>query len=89
LGKELVVHPVKNTPKTKNKPTTNKTFSLYPPQGTGSFPPGKKGLHLKILLTASHPPFFAPYLSIAMIAYSEQVGINRQVGGFNGEMYFL
>src|SRR6185369_7360027 len=46
--------------------------SLY--QGTGSAPPGCHGWHRRILLVASHPPCAAPYLPIAVLAYSEQVG---------------
>jgi len=31
-------------------------------------------------------PFPAPYLLIASIAYSEQVGTNRQLGGRTGDI---
>lgn len=50
--------------------------------GTGSNPPGWKGWHFAILLTPNHTPFKAPYLSIALIMYSEQEGTNRQQGIF-------
>lgn len=35
---------------------------------------------------ASHVPLKGPCLVIASIAYSEQVGVNLQVGGVRGEM---
>ena len=58
--------------------------------GTGSNLLLVKGLHLNILLKASHEPFKAPYFSIAIIPYSEQVGIYLQLGAaFNPEIYFL
>ncbi len=37
---------------------------------------------------ASQPPFRAPYFVIASIAYWEQVGMNLQLGGRVGEIYF-
>ena len=40
-------------------------------------------------LSASHPPFHAPYRSMAVRAYSLQVGMNRQQGLVTGEIYFL
>ena len=42
--------------------------------GTGSYPPLQKGWHLRIRLTASSPPRYAPYLDMAWYAYVEQVG---------------
>ncbi len=39
-------------------------------------------------LKASHPPFKAPYFEMASIAYWEQVGMNLQLGGSVGEIYF-
>ena len=46
-----------------------------PHYGTGSNPPLEKGLHLKILHSASNPPFKAPYFSTASNPYVEHVGI--------------
>ncbi len=40
-------------------------------------------------LRASQPPFHAPYRSMAVMAYSLQVGMNRQQGLVSGEMYRL
>lgn len=37
-------------------------------------------------LTAMIIPRTTPYFSTACKAYSEHVGTNRQVGGFNGEI---
>ena len=47
-------------------------FKIY---GTGSYPLLPKGWQRRIRFTAIHPPRAAPYFSIAIIAYSEQVGI--------------
>lgn len=44
-------------------------------QGTGSYPPLEKGLHLKILHAAMAPPFTGPYFSTASSPYWEQEGI--------------
>ena len=56
----------------------------------GSYPPLWNGWHLSILLTARYEPLTAPYFFIACKAYSEQVGIKRQVGYlFSGDKYFL
>jgi len=43
-------------------------FFLYA-YGTGSMPPGLKGLHRKIRLTAKYPPFSVPCRNIASYAY--------------------
>ena len=37
-------------------------------------------------LVAIQPPFTTPYRSIAVTAYAEQVGWNRQLGPNAGEM---
>ena len=56
-------------------------------QGTGSYQSrSEKGWQRMIRLNAIHPPFHAPYFWMACTAYSEQVGRNRQQGGFKGEM---
>jgi len=46
--------------------------------GTGSYPPLEKGLQRNMRLTAILPPRHAPKRSIAVSAYSEQVGTYRQ-----------
>jgi hypothetical protein len=43
--------------------------------GTGSKPDPPQGVHLKIRLKASQPPFSGPYFFIASTAYCEQVGV--------------
>ena len=57
--------------------------------GTGSYPPLPKGLQRRIRQIANRLPFQAPCLESASIAYSEHVGVKRQLGGIYGEMYFL
>jgi hypothetical protein len=37
-------------------------------------------------LNASHPPFKAPYFSMASSAYWEQVGMKRQQAGLAGDI---
>ena len=63
----------------------------YPPKlhGTGSYPPFLNGWHLNILLAARRLPLNAPYLWMAIMAYSEQVGTYIQHPGFIGDIYFL
>ena len=46
--------------------------------GTGSCPPGCRGWQRPMRRAASQPPFSAPKRPIASIAYSEQLGTNRQ-----------
>ncbi len=55
-------------------------------QGTGSYPCPPQGWQRKIRLRANIEPLNGPYFLIACNAYSEQVGVNLQVGGFIGEM---
>ena len=57
--------------------------------GTGSYPPLHSGWHLKIRHKAKKQPLKLPCIRIASIAYSEQVGVNRQQGILAGEMFFL
>ena len=61
-------------------------FSFF--GGTGSYPPLHNGLHLKILYIDSRAPLSAPCVSIASMAYAEQVGVNLQQEIFFGEMFF-
>jgi len=42
-----------------------------------------------ILRAARAEPFNAPYFLIASIAYSEQVGVNLQLEGKNGDIIYL
>ena len=49
-------------------------FGIFNTYGTGSFPPGFQGWHRQILFIPSQPPFKSPYLTIACLVYSEQVG---------------
>jgi hypothetical protein len=42
--------------------------------GTGSYPPSKKGLHLRTLFTERYIPLNTPYFSNASIEYCEHVG---------------
>lgn len=46
--------------------------------GTGSCPPGCRGWQRPMRRIASQPPLSAPKRPMASIAYSEQVGTNRQ-----------
>ena len=46
--------------------------------GTGSCPPGCRGWQRPMRRAASQPPLIAPKRPIASIAYSEQLGTNRQ-----------
>jgi len=64
-------------------------FTLFILSGTGSYPPGTKGLHLKIRFNASQLPRKAPKRSTASIAYCEQLGENLQHGAVSGDMRFL
>ncbi len=57
--------------------------------GTGSSPPTQNGWHLIRRLNPIHMPLTAPCFSTACIAYSEQVGVNLQLGGKKGEMNVL
>jgi len=57
--------------------------------GTGSYPLPPHGWHLTNLFAANHDPLNGPYFFNAIRAYSEQVGVNLQEGGFNGEMQYL
>ncbi len=57
--------------------------------GTGSYPPRDRGVHRKMRQKAYRPPRKMPCRAIASIAYSEQVGTNRQAGGSMGEMQYL
>ena len=54
--------------------------------GTGSNPCPPQGWQRAILLIASNKPRPAPYFLIASTAYSEQVGVYRQLAGVSGEM---
>jgi hypothetical protein len=60
--------------------------SFSPHYGTGSKPPFEKGLHRIILFAARKKPFKGPYFLIASNAYAEQLGVNRQHEGKNGEI---
>ncbi len=64
-------------------------LNLLTPQGTGSYPPFEKGLHLRIRHIASMPPFRAPYFSTAFNPYWEQLGVYGHFVLFNGDKYFL
>lgn len=55
-------------------------------QGTGSKPEPPHGWQRKMRFIASHRPFAGPYFVMASTAYSEQVGLKRQVAGVNGLM---
>lgn len=55
--------------------------------GTGSYPEPPKGLHRRIRLKESQPPFRGPYLRIASLAYCEQVGVYRHAAGVKGEIH--
>ena len=46
--------------------------------GTGSYPDPPQGLHLSILLIERYVPLIEPNLSIAILEYSEQVGVYLQ-----------
>ena len=48
---------------------------------TGSSPPSAQGLQRMIRQMPIPIPLMHPYFSIAWAAYSEQVGVNRQVLG--------
>ena len=52
--------------------------------GTGSWPPGCSGWQRRMRRSASQLPLTAPNRATACIAYSEQVGWNRQRGPSNG-----
>jgi hypothetical protein len=52
---------------------------------TGSYPPFANGWHRNNRVAAIQLPRTAPYSSIASIAYSEQVGTYRQLGGSHGD----
>jgi hypothetical protein len=54
--------------------------------GTGSYPCPPQGWQRAMRLTASHEPRNAPYFFTASTAYSEQVGVYRQLAGVKGEM---
>lgn len=55
-------------------------------QGTGSYPPGCQGWQRDTRLAASQDPLQPPCLSMASIAYSEQLGWNRQLLPSSGLM---
>ena len=57
--------------------------------GTGSYPEPPPGRHLNNLFTARNIPLKGPYFDIASMAYCEQVGVNLQDGGNNGDMQSL
>jgi len=57
--------------------------------GAGSYPPEKRGLHLKILRMPSHTPMAAPRDRTASIMYCEQDGRNLHLEGKSGEMHNL
>jgi hypothetical protein len=54
--------------------------------GTGSKPPSQNGLQRPTRFNAIQLPFRAPCVWMASIAYCEQVGSKRQLGGKNGLM---
>jgi hypothetical protein len=54
--------------------------------GTGSKPPLKRGLHFNILFMDRYKPFIKPYFLNELIEYSEQVGLNRQLGPIRGDI---
>lgn len=71
----------------------NKQYEIFAPKdsyfffsGTGSYPPSWKGWHFKSLRTARYVPFIAPCLEMAIYAYWEHVGVNRQQGLKWGEI---
>ncbi|ETC87947.1 hypothetical protein XHC_2575 [Xanthomonas hortorum pv. carotae str. M081] len=57
--------------------------------GTGSNPPGWKGWQRPSRRAASQQPRSGPKRPIAVIAYSEQLGANRQRGPNRGLMNIL
>ena len=57
--------------------------SIY---GTGSYPFPPQGWQRRSLFMVRYSPLIGPCLRRAWIAYAEQVGVKRQVGGFNGDM---
>ena len=54
--------------------------------GTGSYPLPPQGLQRRILHTVRASPLKGPCFRKACKAYSEHVGVNRQTGGFRGDM---
>lgn len=64
-------------------------FFHLPFSGTGSYPTLPKGLHRKTLHPVSTTPFALPCKLIASIAYSEQVGVKRQLVPRCGEIFSL
>lgn len=56
--------------------------------GTGSYPLPPHGWQRSTRLRASQSPLPGPYFLNASTAYCEQVGVKRQEGGVNGEIYF-
>lgn len=54
--------------------------------GTGSYPLPPQGLQRRILHTVRASPLNGPCFRKACKAYSEHVGVNRQTGGFRGDM---
>jgi hypothetical protein len=64
--------------------------SMEPPYYfTGSYPPGWKGWHFATRQIVNRMAVRVFFFSKASIAYSEQVGTNRQAGGQRGEIYRL
>ena len=60
-----------------------------PLSGTGSYPALQNGLHLSSLQRVRIDPTKNPRFVNASIAYSEQVGVNLQLGGSRGDINFL
>lgn len=57
----------------------------YAFHGTGSYPPGCQGWHRSSLFTNKINPRAGPCLLMAVSAYAEQLGMNRQLFGKTGE----
>ncbi len=64
-------------------------FFHFPFSGGGSYPTLPNGLHRKKRHVVKKIPLILPCISIASIAYSEQVGVNLQLLPKWGEIYFL